>query len=158
MAVVGQMRGSFDSRCSLRLTALLSERAMVGFVTGILICPAAFGQAAGGAAKTTAAVVKAPILAVTGAIVPGRFVETTAASGVTFTGVASHTSKKYLMETMGSGVAMFDFDNDGLEDLFFVNGAPIADPTVEGDDTAEEQGRRTGTGCFIRRRTGRSRT
>ncbi len=62
----------------------------------------------------------------------GKFVETTDRSGVHFAGVASHTSKKYLMETMGSGVAMFDYDNDGRMDLFFVNGAPLADPTAPG--------------------------
>ncbi len=66
------------------------------------------------------------------AIVPGKFTETTAASGVSFAHVASHTSHKYLVETMGSGVAAFDFDNDGLLDLFFVNGAPLSDPTPKG--------------------------
>jgi len=65
-------------------------------------------------------------------VVPGDFVDTTQASGVAFTGVASHTSKKYLLETMGSGVAVFDYDNDGLLDIFFVNGAPLADPTPLG--------------------------
>lgn len=65
-------------------------------------------------------------------IVPGNFVDTTAASGVKFMGVASHTSKKYLIETMGSGVAVFDYDNDGLLDIFFANGAPLSDPTPLG--------------------------
>ncbi len=63
---------------------------------------------------------------------PGNFVDTTAKSGVHFTGVASHTARKYLIETMGSGVATFDFDNDGLLDLFFVNGAHLADPQPRG--------------------------
>ncbi len=66
------------------------------------------------------------------AAVPGKFTDITPASGVTFTGVASHTSHKYLLETMGSGVAAFDFDNDGRLDLFFVNGAPLSDPTPKG--------------------------
>jgi hypothetical protein len=39
---------------------------------------------------------------------------------------------KYLIETMGSGVALFDYDNDGLLDIFFVNGAPFANPTAKG--------------------------
>src|SRR5260370_30223821 len=29
--------------------------------------------------------------------------------------------KKYILETTGSGVAIFDFDNDGLMDVFLVN-------------------------------------
>jgi enediyne biosynthesis protein E4 len=66
------------------------------------------------------------------ALVPGRFIDRTAASGLHFEAVASHTSKKYLIETMGSGVGVFDFDNDGLLDIFLVNGAPLADPTPKG--------------------------
>ena len=41
---------------------------------------------------------------------------------------ASPTSKKYLLETMGSGVALFDFDNNGRLDIFLANGARIDDP------------------------------
>ena len=63
---------------------------------------------------------------------PGDFADITAASGIHFEGVASHTSKKYLIETMGSGVALFDYDNDGRLDVFFVNGAPLSDPTPKG--------------------------
>jgi len=62
----------------------------------------------------------------------GKFVDTAIKSGITFKGVASHTSQKYLLETMGSGVAVFDYDNDGLLDIFFVNGAPLTDPTPKG--------------------------
>jgi enediyne biosynthesis protein E4 len=63
---------------------------------------------------------------------PGRFIDITIKSHLTFVGQASHTSKKYLLETMGSGVALLDYDNDGLLDIFFVNGAPLADPTPKG--------------------------
>ncbi|HEY4011064.1 MAG TPA: VCBS repeat-containing protein, partial [Acidobacteriaceae bacterium] len=70
--------------------------------------------------------------AATAVATPGKFVDVTAAKGVNFTAVASHTSHKYLLETMGSGVAMFDYDNDGRLDLFFVNGAPLDDPTPKG--------------------------
>jgi enediyne biosynthesis protein E4 len=75
--------------------------------------------------------VVAPQHEIAGPIVPGKFTDVTAASGVRFIGVASHTSHKYLLETMGSGVAVFDYDNDGLLDLFFVNGAPLDDPMAK---------------------------
>jgi enediyne biosynthesis protein E4 len=64
--------------------------------------------------------------------VPGNFVEVTDAVGVRFQHQAPHTSRKYLIETMGSGVALFDYDNDGRLDLFLVNGAPFSDPTPKG--------------------------
>ena len=32
--------------------------------------------------------------------------------------------KRYILETTGSGVALFDFDSDGLLDVFLVNGRP----------------------------------
>ncbi len=62
----------------------------------------------------------------------GNFVDVTPSSGIRFRHIASHTSKKYLPETMGSGVALFDYDNDGRLDIFLVNGAPLADPTPPG--------------------------
>ena len=62
----------------------------------------------------------------------GKFVDITEASGVHFRHMASHTSRKYLPETMGAGVALFDYDNDGRLDIFLVNGAPLGDPTAKG--------------------------
>jgi hypothetical protein len=64
--------------------------------------------------------------------VPGSFIDVTAKSGIHFKHLAFHTSKKYLPETMGSGVALFDYDNDGRLDVFLVNGAVLADPTPKG--------------------------
>jgi enediyne biosynthesis protein E4 len=61
-----------------------------------------------------------------------KFTDVTAALGVNFQHVASHTAKHYLLETMGSGVALFDYDNDGRLDIFLVNGAPISDPMAKG--------------------------
>ena len=63
---------------------------------------------------------------------PGKFVDVTVASGVRFNYLASHTPKHYLPETMGPGVALFDYDNDGRLDIFVVNGAPLQDPTPKG--------------------------
>jgi enediyne biosynthesis protein E4 len=63
---------------------------------------------------------------------PAKFTDVTAALGINFEYLASHTSRKYLIETMGSGVALFDYDNDGRLDIFVVNGAPLSDPTPKG--------------------------
>jgi len=53
-----------------------------------------------------------------------RFVDVTQEAGIDFVHVNGATGKKYLPETMGSGVAFVDYDGDGDEDLFFVNGMP----------------------------------
>jgi enediyne biosynthesis protein E4 len=65
-------------------------------------------------------------------VVQPRFSDVTSDLGIHFQHVASHTSKKYLIETMGPGVALFDYDNDGRLDIFAVNGAPLTDPTPKG--------------------------
>src|SRR5258707_809071 len=60
------------------------------------------------------------------------FEDVTANSGIRFKHESSRTSQKYLPESMGAGVAMFDYDNNGWLDLFFVNGAKIFDPMPRG--------------------------
>jgi len=60
------------------------------------------------------------------------FEDVTVKSGIRFKHEASRTSQKYLPESMGAGVAMFDYDNDGWLDLFFVNGAKLKDPMPRG--------------------------
>jgi enediyne biosynthesis protein E4 len=56
---------------------------------------------------------------------PVTFTDITAQTKIDFRHHASPTSFKYLPETMSAGVALFDFDNDGLLDIFFTNGALI---------------------------------
>src|SRR5712692_11089785 len=42
------------------------------------------------------------------------------------------TTKKYIIETTGTGVAIFDYDNDGWPDIFVVNGTTLdALPTAK---------------------------
>jgi hypothetical protein len=50
------------------------------------------------------------------------FTDVTAASGVRFRHTSGAFGKKYLPETMGSGVVVLDVDNDGRQDLYFANG------------------------------------
>ena len=49
-----------------------------------------------------------------------QFTDVTAAAGITFRHNSGAFGKKYLPETMGSGVAFLDVDKDGWQDLFFV--------------------------------------
>ena len=82
--------------------------------------------AANGSTAPQAAATEAP------KVVPGKFVDITQQSRIDFLAQASHTDKKYLIETMGSGVALFDYDNDGRLDIFLANGTPLSDPTPKG--------------------------
>jgi enediyne biosynthesis protein E4 len=61
-----------------------------------------------------------------------RFTDVTAASGIAFKHEASPTTQKYLVETMGGGVAVLDYDGDGWLDVFFTNGAELQDPMPPG--------------------------
>ena len=60
------------------------------------------------------------------------FTDVTKSAGVTFVHANSATSGKYLLETMGGGVALLDYDNDGRLDVFLTNGAKIDDPMPDG--------------------------
>ena len=49
-----------------------------------------------------------------------RFVDILGQSGITFKHISS-PEKKYIVESMSGGVALFDYDNDGYTDIYFVN-------------------------------------
>src|SRR5215510_14127064 len=53
-----------------------------------------------------------------------RFTDVTVQSGINFKHVAS-LEKKYLAESMSGGLAVFDYDNDGYFDIYFVNSLNI---------------------------------
>ena len=60
-----------------------------------------------------------------GAAGPIRFENVTAPSGLTFVLDQHATPDKNMVETMAGGVAVFDYDGDGLADIYFANGAGI---------------------------------
>ncbi len=57
----------------------------------------------------------------------GLFDEAAERAGLHFVHDNGATGQYYMPEMMGSGVAAFDYDNDGDLDVFFVQGAPTAD-------------------------------
>jgi hypothetical protein len=61
-----------------------------------------------------------------------RFTDVARTVGIDFEQANSATPNKYLLETMGGGVALLDYDNDGRLDVFFTNGARLEDPMPEG--------------------------
>jgi enediyne biosynthesis protein E4 len=61
-----------------------------------------------------------------------QFTDITKATKVDFRQENSATSNKYLIETMGGGVAVLDYDHDGRLDIFFTNGARLDDPMPDG--------------------------
>src|SRR5438876_7136054 len=94
-------------------------RALLSFSFGVLLMGAAIVRQSGPSASG-----EKPF--------PGRFSDVTAALGVHYNYFSSHTSMHYLLETMGGGVALFDYDNDGRLDIFFTNGAKLSDPMPKG--------------------------
>ena len=52
---------------------------------------------------------------------PVTFTDVTTAAGIRFTHTSGAFGKKYLPETLGSGVVVLDADGDGWQDLLFIN-------------------------------------
>jgi hypothetical protein len=61
---------------------------------------------------------------------PVQFSEVAEKLGVTFKHENGASRDKLLPETMSAGVVIFDYNNDGLPDLFFVNGGSFVDKKV----------------------------
>ena len=58
-------------------------------------------------------------------LAPIRFRNVAKTAGLDFVLENHPTSQKHIIETMTGGVAAFDYDYDGLTDIFFTNGAEI---------------------------------
>jgi hypothetical protein len=82
------------------------------------------------------------------AVDPITFVDRAVPAGIDFILRNSATPEKHQIETMISGVAVFDYNNDGKPDIYFVNGAAI--PKLEKTDSSYRNRlyRNNGDGTF----------
>ncbi len=89
------------------------------------------------------------LLGMTGQRTP-EFVDIAAKSGlndVFYCG--SDTAKKYIIEALGGGVALIDYDNDGYLDVFFVSGSRL-EGFPPGQEPSNQLYRNNRDGSFTR--------
>ena len=92
-------------------------------------------QVLGSTAVTRAWVVSVTIAAATVTLAATdtglpQFVEITRQAGIVFQHINGASPEKHLVETMGSGGLLLDYDGDGWIDVFLVDGGSYADPAV----------------------------
>ena len=88
------------------------------------------------------------MVALTAATAPLLFRDVAKDSGIDFKLVSGGPEKHYIIESMTGGVALFDYNNDGLLDIYLVNGSTI-EGERSGNNTAEDRlYRNNGDGTF----------
>jgi hypothetical protein len=83
-----------------------------------------------------------------------RFEDITRAAGIRFVHNSGAFGKKYMPETMGPGVGFIDYDNDGWQDIFLVNGMNWPGHPGQFTTSALYHNNRDGTFTDITRKAG----
>ena len=79
---------------------------------------------------------------------PIEFDNVIKSSGINFRLINSVSPQRYSIETMAGGVAVFDYNNDGLLDIYFTNGANIPSLEKTSPDYYNRLYRNNGDGTF----------
>lgn len=95
-----------------------------------------------------ATAVRQPENPVTNDAPPIEFENAIAASKIMFILRNSVSPQRYSIETMMGGVAVFDYNNDGLLDIFFTNGTAISSLEKTNPDYHDRLFRNNGDGTF----------
>ena len=56
---------------------------------------------------------------------PIQLRDVTAQSGIVFKHTHGGNGQRFIVETVAGGLALFDYDDDGYIDIYFLNGAPL---------------------------------
>ena len=62
---------------------------------------------------------------------PIQLKDVTQETGITFIHTDGGCGRRYIVETVSAGLALFDYDNDGDVDIYFLNGAPLPGTKVD---------------------------
>jgi tetratricopeptide (TPR) repeat protein len=74
-----------------------------------------------------------------------QFIDVTAAAGLDFIQISGNAEQRYILESMSSGAAFFDYDGDRYQDLFFVNSTRLQEAP---EGTTNRLYRNIGAGQF----------
>jgi len=85
---------------------------------------------------------------------PPVFSDVTAASGIKFRHVNGAFGKKFLPETLGSGCAFLDYDNDGWQDILLINSTHFPSQTGAAGYPALYHNNKNGTFTDVTREAG----
>ena len=62
---------------------------------------------------------------------PIQLRDVTRETGITFVHTDGSSGQRYIVETVASGLAVFDYDNDGDVDIYFLTGAKLGGGLTE---------------------------
>src|ERR1700735_982588 len=106
----------FRTTPSIALCSFNLKRAFHSFIPGWILF-FLVGACSGQQAKPSSTASVKPI---------ANFIDIAAKAGLTMQEIfGGIDTKKYIIETTGTGVAIFDYDNDGWPDIFLVNGTTL---------------------------------
>ena len=94
------------------------------------------------------AVINCAAVILMGAEAPIRFANVAAGAGLTVRNIAGTPTKDFIIDSIGNGVGLFDYDNDGDLDALLVNGSTLEHMRTGGDQMATLY-RNEGDGRFV---------